>query len=150
MSKPIKIMRKRSSNGTRKTKTPEHSAWNSMHRRCSNPKCESYSRYGGRGISVCKRWRLLENFLKDMGPKPSHKHSLDRKNNNKGYCPSNCRWATPKEQSLNKRNSIKKWKVLKIKRLASEGHSTSEIARKVGLSQGSVWKKLYGPPSQRC
>lgn len=65
-----------------------------------------YPDYGGRGITFCNRWqgkRGYERFLNDMGPRPSDKHSLDRKNNDRGYSPSNCRWATRKEQNNNRR-----------------------------------------------
>jgi hypothetical protein len=84
---------------------PEHYVWRTMIARCTNPKANSYNRYGARGIRVCKRWQKYENFLADMGKRPSEKHSLDRINNDGDYKPSNCRWALPAEQSRNKRNS---------------------------------------------
>ncbi len=79
--------------------------WKAMINRCHNPKSHSFNRYGGRGIKVCKRWMNVLVFLEDMGPPPSPHHSVDRINNNKGYSPTNCRWATPKEQARNMRTN---------------------------------------------
>lgn len=87
--------------------TPEFNTWAKLRRRCNNPKDKAYKLYGGRGIKVCDRWdNSFENFLIDMGRKPSPKHSIDRINNNGHYEPNNCRWATLKEQSRNKRTNI--------------------------------------------
>lgn len=84
------------------TGSPEHRTWKNMKRRCDNPKGNRWMQYGGRGIKVCERWlNSYENFLEDMGRKPSPIHSIDRINVNGNYEPSNCRWATPKEQSNN-------------------------------------------------
>ena len=76
-----------------------------MLQRCLNEKHRAYKDYGGRGIRVCKRWLKFENFLADMGRRPSAQHSLDRKNNDKGYYKLNCCWATAKEQANNKRSN---------------------------------------------
>lgn len=87
--------------------SPEYHSWKSMKYRCESPKCESYRYYGAKGIKVCERWKnSFENFFMDMGEKPSHRHSLDRKDSTKDYTPENCRWATPKEQSRNTKRTI--------------------------------------------
>jgi hypothetical protein len=86
----------------------EYTAWEGMKARCYNKNTPKYSEYGGRGISVCERWRnSFENFLLDMGIKPSNEHSLDRFPNNDGnYEPSNCRWATDYQQLRNTRRNV--------------------------------------------
>lgn len=81
--------------------------WRGMKKRCHLKTSTAYSRYGQRGIKVCKKWRnSFEEFLKDMGFPPSPLHSIDRINSNKGYFKANCRWATKKEQAANRRNSV--------------------------------------------
>lgn len=81
--------------------TKVYRTWLNLRDRCLNPNSAAYYRYGGRGITVCKRWESFENFYADVGDPPSNKHTLDRINNDKGYTPSNVRWATRKEQSNN-------------------------------------------------
>lgn len=88
------------------TRTSEYSTWQGMIQRCTDPNAISYKNYGRRGVRVCDRWlKSFNNFFEDMGPKPTPKHTLDRKDNNKGYSPDNCKWATRLEQSINKRLS---------------------------------------------
>jgi hypothetical protein len=90
------------------SKMPEYKVWTQMRQRCSNPKNKNFFHYGGRGISVCKRWDDFSLFISDMGSRPSIIHSIERVNNSGNYEPSNCRWATMKEQCRNKRNAARK------------------------------------------
>jgi hypothetical protein len=84
--------------------TPEYRAWRHMIERCQNSNHKHYRHYGGRGIIVCKEWlESYEQFLKDVGRKPSSELTLERINNERGYEPGNVKWATRKEQQNNRR-----------------------------------------------
>lgn len=84
--------------------TSEYDAWQRAKARCYNPRDPGYKNYGGRGIRMCERWlNSSKNFLTDMGKKPQSNLTLDRIDNDKGYTPDNCRWATYTEQNNNKR-----------------------------------------------
>jgi len=86
--------------------TSEYRSWNGIKSRCYNKNNLFYKDYVGRGITVCNRWKgSFENFFEDMGKKPTYLHSIDRIDNDKGYFPNNCKWATKKEQARNRRNS---------------------------------------------
>lgn len=84
----------------------EYSAWRNMIGRCYDPKVDRYPEYGGRGITVCDRWRhSFENFIADVGDKPTPEHTLDREDTNGHYEPTNVRWATRTQQSRNRRTA---------------------------------------------
>ncbi len=87
-------------------RTPEYHTWMQMRDRCNNPNNNHYYRYGSRGIKVCRRWDNFKLFLADMGLKPTPDHSIERKNNDKGYSPSNCVWATSGEQARNTSRNV--------------------------------------------
>lgn len=88
-----------------RTGSPEYESWRGMRERCTNPKNKRFKDYGGRGIKVCDRWGQFENFYADMGVRPIGK-TLDRKDNDGDYEPSNCCWATDAEQRANKVRKI--------------------------------------------
>jgi len=116
--------------------SPEYEAWAQMIQRCYNPKNHAYSSYGGRGISVCEHWKSsFAGFLKDMGKRPSSKHSLDRIDNSKGYSAENCRWATQKQQTRNTRRN----------RFLTLGEKTMTVAawaEAVGISSRLIRERL--------
>lgn len=87
------------------SRTSTYAVWRSMLARCMNPKAKDYPRYGGRGITVCERWRTFENFLADMGERPAGL-TLEREDGSRGYEPRNCKWATPTEQARNRRTNV--------------------------------------------
>lgn len=109
--------------------------WRGMRRRCQKPKATNYGYYGGRGIGVCERWESFGNFLEDMGPSyPGRGWSIDRYPDKNGdYEPSNCRWATSKQQGSNARNNILiEWNGT-VKTLA-------EWAVEFGVNYSKLWK----------
>ena len=89
------------------SKRPEYKLWSGIIQRCTNPNNKHYRNYGGRGISVCDRWKDFANFFSDIGARPSKELTIDRTNNDGNYEPGNVRWATRKQQQNNRRNSIK-------------------------------------------
>lgn len=114
----------------------EWGIWSGMKKRCYNESDQAYPNYGGRGIRVYDRWlESFENFLADMGTRPSKRHSLERRNNNGNYEPSNVYWATRRQQNRNKRNN----------RLITHNGLTltlSEWAEQIGISPGTLKMRL--------
>lgn len=86
--------------------TTEYRTWRAVMERCLNAQGKDYQRYGAKGITVCEEWKDFATFLRDMGPKPSPQHTIDRINNDLGYFKENCRWATAKEQADNRRATM--------------------------------------------
>lgn len=116
--------------------SPEWATYQGMIARCKNPQNPNYIRYGARGIRVCDRWRDdFVNFLADMGRSPGPGYSLERIDNDGDYTPENCRWATVKEQSRNRRNS---------KRITYQGVTLTqaEWAERIGIDQGTLHSRL--------
>lgn len=102
--------------------------------RCSDPRNNSYRFYGARGVAVCERWLSFDNFLADMGPRPSGK-TLDRIDSARGYEPGNCRWATPTEQIRNRSNTV---------RLTALGETlcAAEWSARTGVPLGTLYARL--------
>ena len=100
------VRRCRHGEGKRGYETAEYSVWQNMIQRCTNANRKEWKNYGGRGIAVSDRWLSYPSFLADMGRRPSSKHTLERKDNDKGYGPDNCVWATRDTQNNNHRRNV--------------------------------------------
>lgn len=101
MSKAVDHPRRKGSSTCANRARPEFNCWRAMHYRCKHRKG-----YADRGIKVCARWQSFDAFVADMGPRPSTAHTIERKNNARGYTPANCVWATRAEQNQNKTNLL--------------------------------------------
>lgn len=123
---------------------PLYNTWVNMRKRCTNPKDKRYHRYGGRGITVCKRWsgrNGFPNFVADMGERPTTKHSLDRIDNDGNYERDNCRWATMREQALNSFHPhcrLTFEDVASIRRLLADGELQKDIAARFGVTPSYI------------
>lgn len=116
------------------TNTPTFKSWNAMRGRCLNPKDAAYQSYGGRGIDIHPAWDKFENFLATMGVRPAGS-SLDRIDNNKGYGPDNCRWATSLQQVRNRRTT-------NLVEFNGEKKPLQEWAESFGLQYITVWHRF--------
>lgn len=117
---------------------PVYGSYSSMRKRCLNKDHQFYKDYGGRGITICERWLGrwgYRNFESDMGPKPTPKHSVERRNNDLGYNPDNCYWATSKQQAKNRRSTLQVT-------LAGRTLSASEWAEELGIGVSSFCARL--------
>lgn len=115
------------------SETRTYSSWKAMMARCYNAGTSGFRRYGGRGIVVCNRWHRFDVFLADMGQRPSG-CSLDRIDGAGSYEPSNCRWATSREQALNRRNSVS------FITADEEVVSLAAVADYLAINRGSLWR----------
>jgi hypothetical protein len=124
--------------------TKEYGIWKAMRDRCRNPNNTWYAEYGGRGVKVCERWESFENFLSDMGRRPSKRHSIDRYPDKNGdYEPGNCRWATPLEQNNNLRSNV-------LLAFRGRTQSLAAWARELGVSHTCLWwRKKHGWSDER-
>lgn len=109
-------------------------SWAQMNQRCRNPKNDRWKDYGGRGITICDQWLDFMNFLVDMGERPEGMQ-LDRKNNDLGYSPENCRWATRRQQQNNRRDNS-------IIEFNGERRSATEWSRILGFARGVIQYRL--------
>lgn len=113
----------------------EYGTWTRMLSRCRSVKGKNFKDYAGRGIRVCERWHVFENFLADMGPRPSDSHSIERKNNDGDYEPANCVWATRTQQMRNRRNT-------KLVEYQGELVPTRAIDELLGLRPGTTAERI--------
>ena len=132
------------------SKTPEYNAWVNMRQRCSNPRGHNVHYYAN--VSVCDEWGNFDQFIKDMGLRPSAKHQIDRIDNTKGYCKENCHWVEKKPQMQNTR--ISKWWFVNGIRYASLSEAAASagvtIARVKAWCEGRTDGGYTYPPKPNC
>ncbi len=118
------------------SKHPLYQTWDGIKKRCYQHNATGYKNYGGRGIKMCENWRIsFWNFVKEMGEKPFKLATIERLNNNQDYSKENCKWATPKEQSENKRNNI-------YVEYNNQKYTLYAICKLLNLKHSSVWWRL--------
>jgi hypothetical protein len=114
---------------------PEYLVWQGMLRRCRNVRDKAYPNYGGRGIKVCARWHVFENFFSDMGPRPSSDVTIERTNNDGDYEPGNCIWATHHQQTRNRR--VNRYVILDGLTM-----TLTDAAQRLGISNGAIYWRI--------
>lgn len=124
--------------------SPEYTSWHSMKQRCTNPKNKRYRRYGARGIVVCQEWADdFSKFLSDMGPRPTPKHTLERRDNNGSYYADNCVWATKATQN---RNHSRNHNIT----FNGETLCVTDWAARIGIKQHTLLHRLKVWPVERA
>lgn len=126
--------------------------WCGIIQRCTNPNATHYKSYGGRGVLICERWREFENFIADMGTRPTVRHSIERVNVNGNYDPSNCKWALPDEQARNRRNVRQIEYNGEVKTIADWARAIKVSERCLGMRLRSGWsveKALTTPHARK-
>lgn len=124
-----------------KWKTRAYASWRAMKYRCDDPTHPAYHNYGARGLRYCKRWESFDNFFADMGERPL-RHTLERKNNKRGYSPSNCVWVSKKDNSRNRRTN--RLSMADAATIRSDDRPQSEIAAAYGVSQSTISRVKRG------
>lgn len=114
----------------------EYNIWAMMRQRCMNPNAANYVNYGGRGITVDPRWAKYANFIADMGPAPSEKHTLNRLDNDGPYCPKNCVWSDVEDQQNNRRNNV-------FVEAFGKRRTIAQWARSTGLTRDMVRHRVF-------
>ena len=134
---PRRVAELRTTHGHTRSRqaTPEYRVWCHMRDRCENPTARGYKNYGGRGITVCKRWQNFANFIADMGSRPTDLHTIERRYNNRNYTPSNCVWATRSVQNRNTRRT-------RVVRVSGQLHKVIDLAEQHGVNSRTVRKRL--------
>jgi len=128
--------------GRRNIDIPGYTSWANMLDRCNNSKRKNYKYYGAKGIKVCKRWLKFNNFISDMGEKPTSEHTIERKNSNRNYSPSNCVWATTKEQNRNLSNSVRPKELNRMRFLRKKGLTLPQISDLLGRHTSVISRNL--------
>lgn len=147
-----KVINKKHGETSDKKPSVEYRTWTAMLTRCRNINCNNYKDYGARGISVCESWNKFENFLQDMGRRPSNNHSLNKIDNNGMYCKENCEWALFPIQAANKRNTryvTYNGKEIAVCLLAREYNISNQLLS-ARLKRGwSIHEALHQPTQKR-
>lgn len=119
------------------TLTSIYKTWRGIKGRCLNKNHHAFVHYGGRGITICDEWKKsFENFYRDMGEKPSKNHSIERIDNEIGYCKSNCKWILKNKQNFNKRNNI-------ILKFDNQEKSLGEWCKELNLPYRVIHNRIY-------